>query len=636
MPSKTLNIAMKDPKHKLLVDSLSPRVKAAESAQTKRHTKWREAEEKILAYVPEHELDAKRRARREDGTPAYTTIQIPYTYALLMSAHTYWTSVFFARSPVHQFSGRHGETENQVQAMEALVDYQVNVGGMLAPYYIWLYDAGKYGCGILGSYWEKEVTQWTTIETDPAGENLQVTRQMESYEGNKVYNVSPYDFFPDPRVAVGQFQTGEFLVVKKRIPWNTLVRRKAQGYYMNLDAIKTKVGTSDPPSDQHSVLQRPGDEQFQTLEQKHPAIVEAYEIYVELIPVEWKLGTSEYPEKWVFTITKDLSLLIGVQPFSFVHAKFPFDIIETEIEAYGQWNRGIPEIMEPVQNTMDWLVNSHFFNVRSSLRNLFIGDPTKIVMKDFENTEDGGFIRLKPEAYGLPIETFFRQLQINDVTQQHLGDLQVMQSIGERVLGVNDQIMGALSGGGRRTATEIRTSTGFGVNRLKTISEYISATAFTTLSQKLVQNSQQYYTGDKKFRIVGSLVQEAGPKFLNISPDNLGGFFDFVPVDGTLPVDRFAQANLWKELLTQMSRVPQVMAQYDLGRIFGWVASLAGLKNISQFKIQIMPPGMQPPGSIPISPQGMGMGSYPPSLASAPDMTGIAPFPTPTAGEPNG
>jgi hypothetical protein len=37
---------------------------------------------------------------------------------------------------------------------------------------------------------------------------------------------------------------------------------------------------------------------------------------------------------------------------------------------------------------------------------------------------------------------------------------------------------------------------------------------------------------------------------------------------------------------------PQVAMGFDWVKIFTWVGSLAGLKNISQFKVQVMPPGM--------------------------------------------
>jgi len=107
------------------------------------------------------------------------------------------------------------------------------------------------------------------------------------------------------------------------------------------------------------------------------------------------------------------------------------------------------------------------------------------------------------------------------------------------------------------------------------------------MASMMVQNSQQYYTGDRQFKIVGDLLQEAGQEFTQVTPENIAGFYDFVAVDGTLPVDRLAQAALWKDLFAQIRQMPEIAAQYDTGRVFAWVAQLAGLKNINQFKIQL-------------------------------------------------
>ena len=626
MPSMTLNVPANSEMHRQLVRQLQPRIMQAEKANQKQHDKWKSAEEQILAYVPESQLDAKRASRRANGEPVYTTIHIPYTYALVMAAHTYWTSVFFARSPIHQFMGNHGEGEQQTQALEALINYQISFGGATGPYYIWLYDAAKYGVGIAGLFWDREDIRYSSIEASPTGGKTLVTRQGVGYEGNRVYNVSPFDFCPDPRVTIGQFQSGEYLAVRKRIPWNSIIRRAKQGYYMNVDLLPKFCGNTDPTEESRSALERPEGFSGEGSSLPHPAVVEAWEVYVDLIPKEWKLGTSDFPEKYVFTITKDYKLIFGCQPLGALHNKFPFDVLEPEVEAYGQYNRGIPEIMSPIQNTMNWLINTHFFNTRAILNNLFLVDPTKVVMKDFENSEPGGYIRLKPEAYGTDLRTFFHQIPITDVTQSNFTDLNVMQMIGERVLGVNDQIMGALGSGGRKTATEVRTSTGFGVNRLKTISEYMSATGFSSHAQKLVANSQQYYSAEKKFRIAGSLAMEAGSPFVAVTPDDIAGSYSIVPVDGTLPVDRMAQVNLWKEILVGIGRIPQIGMQYDLGRIFAWMANLAGLKNINQFKLapQILPPGAAPPpGTVPVAPGAMSntrMGGIPSPTAEMPEI----------------
>lgn len=72
-----------------------------------------------------------------------------------------------------------------------------------------------------------------------------------------------------------------------------------------------------------------------------------------------------------------------------------------------------------------------------------------------------------------------------------------------------------------------------------------------------------------------------------IGPEHIAGFYDHVPVDGTMPVDRYAQANLWTRLFQELRQFPELAAQYDLGGIFGWVAQLSGLRNINQFKVNI-------------------------------------------------
>jgi hypothetical protein len=151
--------------------------------------------------------------------------------------------------------------------------------------------------------------------------------------------------------------------------------------------------------------------------------------------------------------------------------------------------------------------------------------------------------------------------------------------------------MGLINQGGRKTATEVRTSSSSGVNRLRTLSEFNSALGWSPLSQMFVQNSQQHFTGEQMVRITGDLSTSA-PQFLSVTPELISGFYDFVPIDGALPIDRYAQANLWKEILMGLAKMPQVGMQYDLGGIFGWMAQLAGLKNITQFKLKAAPDQM--------------------------------------------
>ena len=79
------------------------------------HTRWNKSDREFRSYVPEKEEDTKRRARRDKGDPQFTTLVVPYHYAILLTAHTYWSSVFLSRTPVHQYTGRHGESIQSTQ-----------------------------------------------------------------------------------------------------------------------------------------------------------------------------------------------------------------------------------------------------------------------------------------------------------------------------------------------------------------------------------------------------------------------------------------------------------------------------------------------------------------------------------------
>ena len=108
----------------------------------------------------------------------------------------------------------------------------------------------------------------------------------------------------------------------------------------------------------------------------------------------------------------------------------------------------------------------------------------------------GKVIRMKDEYFGQDVRTAVSQFPTSNVTQAHMSDVQNVAGMLQRITGVNDSLMGMANQKGRQTATEVRTSSTFGVNRLKTTAEWFSATGFTDLSYMLVANSQQLYGSD--------------------------------------------------------------------------------------------------------------------------------------------
>lgn len=597
--------------HTFVLDAVKRRKDFSLEKMRERHDVWRKNDEAFLAYMPEKDADAKRRTKREAGDPQFTTLYVPYDYAVLMAAHTYWTSVFLSRSPIFQYAGYSGDPQTASIAVESIIEYQVNRGRILPPLYIWLLDVGKYGLGVVGNFWsdekivvnrEVEVPD-TFMDVDLGTTHREMRRvAIPGYKGNKVYNVRPYDFLPDPRVTILNFQDGEFCGRYVSAGWNEITKRGASGIYFNLDALRSQRYNSGTdrtwPSSQVNRPFDPGETLY--LETMDMDFVELLEMYVELIPRDWGLDDSTFPEKWLFVVAND-SVVIHAQPMGLFHNKFPFEVLELEPDGYAMFKRGMLDIVRPMNDVITWLINTHFYNTRKALNDMFVVDPSRVVMKDVLNPEPGKIIRLREEMYGQDVRTAISQFPTSNVTQGHMGDTALVADMVQRVSGVNDSIMGMLPSGGRKTATEVRTSSSFGINRLKTNAEYFSATGFQGLSQLMLAQTQQMMDGQMKVRIAGDAWNMPGAmKHLTVSPADIQGQYDFISVDGTLPIDRFAQVNMWTQLLQQMAQVPQVMMQYDIGMIFGWVAQLGGLKNINNFKIQVMQPDAMPGNVIPL------------------------------------
>ena len=598
------SLAIGGESHKKLLALFDRSKKRAKSKQDERLTAWADAEDTFKAYIPTTETDAERKKLKKEGRPQYTTIQIPFSYATLLAAHTYYTSVFLSRSPILQVQGRHGESQNSEMAMESFLDYQMNVGGMLPALYVWLMDPGKYGHGIVGHYWDEERISVSEYRDEPAmflgmpipgtEKRRLTTTETIGYVGNRLYNVRPQDFLTDPGVPLWRFQEGEFCIRFDTIGWGRVKELEAAGVYFNVReaaaAGVSKAADRDTGSPRTSLADPFID--FDNGSTKTPVALNIHEFFVRLIPRDYGLSPVTRSEIWVLTVAEG-RIIIGAAPLGLQHNKFPFDVIEQEVGGYEMFNRGMLEIMDPLNDIMTWLFNSHFFNVRKALNDQFVVDPTMVVMKDLEDPNAGRLIRLKPAAYGKPVDSFIKQFQTVDVTRSHINDAEMVSQFMQRVSGVNDNIMGMVNTGGRKTATEVRSSTSFGVNRQKTNTEWFSACGFSPMTQKLVQNSQQLYDQQRQYRIAGDMLR-FGERYVKVAPQDIAGFYDFVPVDGTLPVDRFAQANLWQQMLQSISTIPAVAQQYDFGKIFGHVAQLAGLKNINQFRVQVVDDGVLP------------------------------------------
>src|SRR3990172_2415861 len=319
------------------------------------------------------------------------------------------------------------------------------------------------------------------------------------------------------------------------------------------------------------------------------------EMYIELVPNEWGLGTSTRPEKWYFVLA-DKRVVICAKPMGSFHNKYPFYVQEYEIDGYQLAKRSIMDILKPLNDTITWLVDTHHSNVRKVINDQFVIDPSRIVMADVLNPAGGRMWRLRPEVYGTDPKLSVHQLQVVDVTQNNLRDSGFVVDLMQRVSGVSDNMMGFVNAGGRKTATEVRSSNTLGVNRLKVTAEYNSALGWSPYAQTTLQETQQRYDLERKYKIAGVSGNNPGfERAVMVTPEDIKGFYDFVPVDGTMPIDRFAMASMNKELMVDTMKIPQIAQQTDYMKWLGYIAELQGMRNFDRFttppQIQVVPDG---------------------------------------------
>ena len=592
-----LRIDPSSPLHSELLQRLLSRYNIARAHIQANAQRWQDADKLFTAYLPKSVDEALREQdRRLTGRQYPVRIEVPYSYAMLMAAHTYWATVFLSRTPVFQYMARTGDLDPDAPlAVEALIDYQLSKSHSLPALYYWLLDAPRYGYGVLGCYWDVRYKNIATIERHPPvlerifGKRARrVIKRVLDFEGNVLFNVRPHDFLIDPRVPVWRFQDGEFCGRIVSVTISDLLEGADAGKYMNVEAIRQGRDAFSPQAidrmptgvPQHEIPEQSGTAPY-SIDKQDPGLIELIELFVRVVPKRWGLGNTNSPEIWRFTIA-NRSTIIEARPFNAMHGRFPFFVLPYELDPYVSSPRSMLDVCKDLNYLISWLFNSHIQNVRAALNNQFVVDPTAINLKDFEHGGEGLLIRLRPEAWGKDVRTAIMQLPVADVTRTHLQDVQVVEQIMQRVTGINDQIMGLLSPGGRKTATEVRASTNFGINRLKTQAEFFSAVGFSPLARVMLQNAQQYLSQEWRLRV------RWRDEVVTVSPESVVGDFDFVPVDGTMPVDRYAQATLWTQLLQQLAQTGAIQ-QFDVLGIVNHIAQLMGVKSLEKFKVQVKP-----------------------------------------------
>ncbi len=585
------------PLHNRLLDYLDVRLKDSERAMSKFHGRWRINEMKNQAWIDLRKYDALLKSSNESGKPPLAVdIVVPYSFATLNTISTYLLQVFTAKHPWMQV-GTYGTNVNNAMQMEIILQYQNDHNKIVKWWWNWFNDMNLYGVGILSNRWLVE-TQLRTrrndspvfdLETGGFGlESIREQNEVVTYEGNTAFSVDPFMFFPDPRVPMREVaQKGEYVFLRSFEGKHLLKRKEQQGLFKYVDdapAISSERSTGTLSSARSLITG--GDSHaganWYGVQEVGPGAYDVDTCSIDIVPREHGLGESDRVEKWSFVILNKAQI-VQAERLLDDHGEHPVIVAEPYGSGYDFGSAGMADYIGPIQDSMSWFLNSHMENVRSAINNQFVVDPFAVEMKDVNRPGPGKTIRLKRTALNRDVRAAIQQLPVQDITRGNINDMDTYFELGQRVSAVTENLLGLQDSGGRKTATEVRTSGAAAASRLAALTRVVSAQGMTSLSNQMALNSMQWMSSEFHVRVAGNDGQIYP---LQISPDGIAGDYYYPIHDGSLPLDKVALLDIWKQIIGVAFSDPEIRKNFSIPKMFEFVAELGGAKNIKSFRIQ--------------------------------------------------
>ena len=581
--------------HKKLRSKIWQRARASRNEISKRYSTWREVDKTLTVYMP---ADEKEKKVKDKDPKKPISIVFPYTYSMMEALLTYLSQAFF-QDPMFKYEGVEDSDTVGAAMMEMVVKNHCIKNKVILNVHTALRDGLGYGVGVAIPEWRRRygrrmVKSSATTQSELGTSTQEIPTYIEDllHEGNALSNIDPYMWLPDPSVASSEIQRGEFIGWVERDNYMNLLSEEAQtdSGMFNVKYLKHKKNKrSTLALDQSDRLTRHGgsDELIKdSNEVTNP--VDIIRMYINLIPKDWKLSDRETPEKWYFELAGD-DVIIVAEPADHNHGMYPVSVVSPEFDGYSITPIGRMEVLYGLQHTLDFLFNSHIANVRKAINDMLVVDPYLVNMNDLKDPQPGKLIRLRRPAWGRGVDKVVQQLQIQDITRANIADSAYITQWMDRISGADQSMQGAQRQGGpeRLTSAEFQGTRNSAVSRLQRIAMIIGVQFMQDVGEMFAVHTQQYMSKDTYVKITGDSEKEMRALLGNngrtkVSPDDIRINYDLIVRDGSIPGGNFSPA--WMEMFKIIGTTPELQQQFDIPRIFMYIAEQLGAKNVEDFK----------------------------------------------------
>ena len=578
--------------HEKIKTEVLSRARESHELVSNRFASWNEIERVLTAYIDlsESEKDVKTADKRKP-----VSIVFPYSYVIVETLLTYLIMAFLT-DPIIKYEGTSPEDTIGAIMLEKVIQKQCIAFKVGLALHTFLRDSIVYGLGIGAPVWERKTGVVHKPNEYGGGGS---TEESVKFEGNKLNNVDPYLYLPDPKVPSHRVQDGEYVGWIDPTTRMALLRKEKRSnndifnvrYLADMQLRRSSIFSSG----ESERNKKTGVDCYRTLTTGIHNPVDVIYMYVDLIPKEWELSTEEYPEKWLFGLAND-EIVIQTKKLGLSHGMYPIVTASPDFDGYSILPLARTEVIYGMQELLDFQINSHTANTRKAVNDMFVVDPFLVNIEDLKEPNEGKIIRLRRPAWGKGVKDAVQQLAVNDITRANITDatfvIQWMQKIG----GTDESLMGALRQGGpeRLTGQEFQGTRAGAISRLERVAKVISMQAMYDLGYMFASHTQQLMENETYVKIAGRWQTELMEMFggdvskLRISPYDIMVDYDIEINDGSVPS---GPSQMWIRMYDILSKNPALASKFDMVRVFEYIAHIMGAKNIQDFRInpKLMP-----------------------------------------------
>jgi hypothetical protein len=271
---------------------------------------------------------------------------------------------------------------------------------------------------------------------------------------------------------------------------------------------------------------------------------------------------------------------------------YPVAVASPEYDGYSITPIGRMDVMYGLQHTLDFMFNTHVANVRKAINDMLVVDPYLVNINDLKDPKPGKLIRLRRPAWGRGVDKVVQQLAVQDITRANISDAVYITQLMDRISGADQSMQGSLRQGGpeRLTGAEFQGTRGSAISRLQRLAMIIGMQYMQDIGTMFAVHTQQYMTQESFVRVTGRYADQLQKTFgkqqrMKVSPLDIAVNYDLIVRDGSIPGGNFSQS--WIEMFKVIGTTPELAQQFDVTRIFMYIAQQLGAKNVEDFRRSI-------------------------------------------------